>query len=121
MNDFSILILDPLSERGRNAGFLLQLAKYRVSVVENDDEAFNWIVSRRDSADSPALLLVNDCYAEMPIFTLLAELRRQGVSLPVLFVERGADSACLTALGALEAVYFCRPDTMLTRIRALTQ
>lgn len=119
MKNVPILLFDPHLERGCDARFLLQLATYQVALVHNDDEAFNWIISRLGSSEQPALLLVNYFSPDMPLLQLLPELRKQGASVPVLFVARDDLDDCSTVAAEQKAVYCCRPENMLSQVRAL--
>jgi len=120
MEKLPILLLDPSIERACDAQFLLQLAQYRVSLVHQDDEAFNWIISRLDSIEQPALLLVNYFQVDMPIFSLIAQLRQRGAKLPILFISRDEIADCAALAMNHEAVYCCRPENMLGQLRVLT-
>lgn len=119
MEKVPILLFDPQLERAGDAQFLLQLATYQVALVHNDDEAFNWVISRLDSIEQPALLLVNCFAVDMPLLQLLPELRRQGAQVPVLFVARDDLTDCAAVASGVDAVYCCRPENMLSQIRGL--
>lgn len=119
MNNLPILLLDPVVERACDTQFLLQLANYTVAVVHNDDEAFNWVVNRRDSAENPVLLLCNYFQAEMPILQLIPQLRQQTVAIPVLFVCRDNVQECAVIASVKGTIYCCRPENMLSQIKTL--
>ena len=119
MGKNSVLLLDPLLDRAQETQFLLQLASFRVVVVQNGDEAFNWIVSRIDSTEKIDLLVVNHYQGEMPILSLLPELRKQNVQLPVLFVDRTEKFACRMISEEQEAMFCCRAENLLETVRSL--
>ena len=117
MHKGTILLLDSRPERARTTQFLLQLANYQVAVVGNDEEAYNWLVSREDSPEQASLLLINDFLPESPILGLLPQLRGRGVQFPVLLVDR--DNKAGNELDGSNSVACCLRDEMLGRIRTL--
>ncbi len=118
MNKPSILLLDNLPERASSTRFLLQLANCQVAVVNSDEEAYNWLVSRVDSSEQASLLLLNDFQLQMPILKLLPQLKKRGVSLPVLVVNRDNNRAASELAGS-ESVVCCSLDEMLGQVRLM--
>jgi CheY-like chemotaxis protein len=119
MKSLPILLLNPIVERACDTQFLLQLANYQVSAVYKDDEAFNWIVNRHDSAEQTSLLLINYFQIGMAMLQLIPQLRQQAILIPILFVCRDELSDCTVIASAEEAVFCCRPENMLSQIRSL--
>jgi DNA-binding NtrC family response regulator len=119
MDNQPILLLDTLVERGCDTQFLLQLAHYQVAMVHNDDEAFNWLVSRRESTEQAMLLLVNDFQSDMPILQLIPQIRQQGMLLPILIVARSELADCAAIAVEQEALFCCRPENTLNQIRLI--
>ena len=117
MNKQLILLLDPLPERASSTQFLLQLANYQVAVVGSDEEAYNWLASRNDSSEQASLLLLNDFLPESPILLLLPQLRRRGVLVPVLLVDR--DNKGSDEFANSDSIACCVLDEMLGRIRTM--
>lgn len=117
MNKQSILLLDSKPDRASATQFLLQLANYRVAVVSNDEEAYNWLASRNDSPEQASLLLLNDFLPEAPILHLLPQLRKRGVQVPVLLVDR--DNKGSDEFANSDSIACCVLDEMLGRIRTM--
>lgn len=118
MNSSQVLLFDPIIERGRGSEFLLRLASYPVALIHDEEEVFNWVISRLDSAEFPALLVVNYFHHEMPLLRWLPQLRSHGARMPVLFVCREEMAECSLA-AAQSAHDYCLPENMLGRIRSL--
>ncbi len=124
MESMPVLLLDPREDTRLNACFLLQLAGYRVTTIDAVDEAFNWIVNRRDSADRFRLLLINRYVPEMGIAEATRELDRLGAPVPILVIDRENSMTRLRSLiercTTPQLIQLSKPEQMIEYVRRLT-
>ncbi|BCR06377.1 hypothetical protein DESUT3_34460 [Desulfuromonas versatilis] len=120
MQPCRVLLLDHREDTRENTAFLLRLAGFQVSAVQEAAEAVNWAASRRESPEPFGVLIVSNLESRGTALELLQEMFRRGVPLPVLFILRaaGRESFSCPAASALP-VACCRPDELIEMLRKL--
>jgi hypothetical protein len=82
-----ILLLANQPEKVVNLNFLLRLSNFEVVQINNDIEAFNFLVQRQNSLEPMNMLLIADADINQPILHLLNELERRNAMLPILLIH----------------------------------
>lgn len=83
-----ILVLSRSSEKSSNLAFLLRLSSLQAILIDDDIEAFNYLVQRQQSAQPVSLLVVPEAEINQPILHLLDELLRREALPPTLLATR---------------------------------
>ena len=86
-NAKDILILAKERTRAANLSFLLRLSNCQTIYIDDDIEAFNFLVQRQNSPKPVGLLLVADADQKQPILQLLDELEQRNAMLPILLLR----------------------------------
>lgn len=101
----NILLLARYPERVVNLSFLLRLANINTVLINDDSEAFNYLVQRQNSSDPLHLLLIAEAASNQPILQLLNELERRNAMLPIVLQQPNPD----VSLAALPCHAHLRP------------
>lgn len=121
MESQAALVLDYENRSIGDAGFLLRLAGFAVTVVGDVAEALNWAIQRQRS-EQPFVLLAVRHPPGGELMAFVRNLRSAEVAAPVLCVTRDApyDTEAVRApVEAGSAVFFCRPEQIGNAARAL--
>ena len=87
----NILLLAKHPERVVNLSFLLRLSNVQTVQINDDIEAFNYLVQRQNSSHPMQLLLIAEAERNQPILQLLNELERCNAMLPMVLQHQSAD------------------------------
>ena len=82
-----ILLLANQPEKVVNLNFLLRLSNFQTIQINNDIEAFNFLVQRQNSSQPMSILLIADADINQPILQLLNELERRNAMLPIILIQ----------------------------------
>lgn len=97
----NIIALARHSFRTENLLFLLRLSNYQVTHVQDDIEAFNYLVQRQQSPQPVDLLLIDGAEPQQQFLQLLSQLECSKAMLPILLVHQG-QSISLGQLGGTD-------------------
>lgn len=118
----NIIALARHSFRTENLLFLLRLSNYQVTHVQDDIEAFNYLVQRQQSSQPADLLLIDGAEPQQQFLQLLSQLERSIAMLPILLVHQG-QAISLDQLGETdrhkEFISQCSMDAMNTCLRKI--
>ncbi|HEY5672771.1 MAG TPA: hypothetical protein VIR78_03615 [Malonomonas sp.] len=84
----NILLLANNPERVVNLSFLLRLSNFETVQIDDDIEAFNYLVQRQNSSQPMQLLLIAEADSNQPILQLLNELEQRNAMLPIVLLQR---------------------------------
>lgn len=121
----SVLVLDSDSERLRQLGMILRLARAPFHVVWSAEEACNHVATLPEATEEYLCLLVNNVDSPVRSKALLQVLQQQRFPLPVLLVERFPSPLPAVATNDPDSprLLRCRPDTineMLAKLASTT-
>ena len=87
MKKHQVLILDCHGDSRPAVCFSLEVAGYGMRVVAEEDEAINLLDNARHTGEKYVALLVNNPYLNVDISSLVEEVDRIALGIPVLFVK----------------------------------
>ncbi len=88
MTPKTILVLDPDPSTQENTCFLLHIAGFAVTAVNEVNEALNWVTSRQRTLEPCQLLLISNI-ADEQIREISRQLKKSAITLPTLLLARG--------------------------------
>lgn len=110
----SVLVYEPSSSNLPYMGFILSLGQVDCTHARTPEEAHNWLEAAENKVVYFDLVVIGSLCHQGIEDAFLAEL--PGLSIPLVFVQRDADSA-LPALGRQQIL--CHPDRLLGCLRSL--
>lgn len=107
-----VLLLDENKDTRGFHVLMLNLSGCRVTETRTPAEALDRIIAERDGETPFRLLLISNFSPFAPFQAFVADLRKAGVRLPVLVIERPENPEALPAFGVLS----CPPDDVAERV-----
>ena len=118
----AIIVLARHSFRSENLLFLLRLSNYQVTQVQDDIEAFNYLVQRQQGPQPADLLLIDGAEQQQQFLQLLSQLERSNAMLPILLTHQGKAISLEQLSGTdqlKESISQCSMDAVNTCLRKI--
>jgi len=87
----NILLLANQPDKATNLSFMLRLSKIHSVCIDDDTEAFNFLIQRQNSTLPMELLLICEASINQPILHMLNDLERGNAMLPIILIQKNGN------------------------------